>query len=180
MHLLTLFFAIATVPLASWAVLQSGSEVPQMRRIEFAVGALIAIGLTMMGWWTIVRNHCILYHEEAKYLWPVAVVLVIPATWLGWKVAETYLHRGRLDYLVPLSFGGMAFLFMLARWAMLSRHPKRSDIVRGGPSRSRKPRPPPVANVLLEELARQGKIPVEADSGEEGSDDELPPDDFED
>jgi len=180
LHLLTLFFAIAAVPLMSWAVLQSGHEVPQTKRMEFALGAMIPIGLTLMGWWTIVRNHSILYHEEARYVWPVAVVMVVPATWLGWKVAEIYFNRGRLDYVVPSFFGGMFFLFLLVRWAMLSRHPKRSEIVRGGPSRSRKPRPPPVASVMLEDLARQGKNPMEADSREDAQEEEPSAEDFDD
>ncbi len=158
LHILTLFFAIMAVPFVSWAVLNSRAEVPQMERMEYAAGAGVFIGLAFMGWWTIQRNHIVLYYEEARFIWPGAVLLVLLTTGLGWTVADRFFQRGRLDYIVPLSFGGMMLLFLLVRWAQLSRQPKKSEIVRGGPSRGRSRRSLPVANVLMEELAKAKKL----------------------
>jgi hypothetical protein len=180
LYLLTLLFAIAAVPLASWAVLNSEREVPQIQRIEYAAAAAVSILLALMGWLSIVRNHAVLYHEEARYVWPIAILLVVPATLLGWKVADSSLHRGRLDYIVPLVFGGMVLVFLLVRWVLLERHPKRSDIVRGGPSRSHRHRSLPVANVMMDEMAKMKQSEADPVAGEELPDEELPPDESED
>jgi hypothetical protein len=181
LHVLTLFFAIAAVPAASWAVLNSGNEVPQLLRMKFEAGAALAIGAALLGWWTIVRNHVVLYYEEARFIWPSAVLLVVLATWLGWKVADLSFQRGRLNYVVPLTLGGMVLLFLVVRWALLGRHPKKSDIVRGGgPARPRRHHSLPVANVLMEELAKAKKLQKGSSPEEKDSDEEPPADDFED
>ena len=156
LYVLTLFFAIAAVPAVSWALLNSGENVPRNRQLEFLGGAAAVVFLALNGWWSIIRTNAVLYREEAKFIWPGAIVLLGLVTWMACDVAERSFNRGQLDYIAPLAFGGALMIFLLLRCVLIGRHQKRSDIVRGGPSR--RSRSLPVGNVLLDELAKQGKI----------------------
>ncbi len=161
LYVLTLFFAIAAVPAVSWALLNSGENVPRARQIEFFGGSAVVVFLALNGWWSIIRTNAVLYREEARFIWPGAAVLLALVTWMACDVAEKSFERGSLDYIAPLSFGGALMVFLLLRCVFISRHLKRADIVRGGPSR--RSRSLPVGNVLLDELAKQGKIDLTAE-----------------
>jgi len=169
LYILTLFFAIAAVPAISWLLLNSGENIARTRQAEFFAGAAVTVLLALVGWLAIVRNNTTLYREEAKFIWPGAIVLLGLVTWMACNVAETSFKRGQLDYIAPLAFGGIMMAFLFYRCALIGRHPKRSDIVRGGPSR--RSRSLPVANVLMDELAKQKKAGGEAE-GEPGEGEE--------
>ncbi len=156
LYVLTLFFAIAAVPAVSWALLNSGQNVSKTRQLEFFAAAAGVVLLALNGWWAIIRTNSIIYREEARFIWPGAVLLLGLVTWMACDVAERSFNRGRLDYIAPISFGGALMIYLLYRCVLIGRHQKRADLDRGGPSR--RSRSLPVGNVLLDELVKQGKL----------------------
>jgi hypothetical protein len=156
LYVLTLLFAILAVFFLSLALINSGAEAPAKWRNAFTGGACITVFVSLIGFWTIVRQQIVLYWEEARYIWPASIPVLLVTMWVTYVVAKTSFSRGRLDYLAPLTFGTLLLAFFLVRCALLNRHPKKKDIVRGesGPMRPRANRSLPVANVMIEEMEK--------------------------
>jgi len=153
LYLVTLVCAITAVPTLSWALLTLGGKFTPGEIIGFFAAAVISLALALNGWRIILKRKITLFFEEARLIWPGSACLLVAATWLGCVVANTVIHRGRLDYIVPSAFGGIMFIFLAYRCATLGSHPKRGAIVRGDSRRSHSQSGLPSAPLAEEELA---------------------------
>ncbi|HTB62296.1 MAG TPA: hypothetical protein VK737_01800 [Opitutales bacterium] len=171
LYVVSLLFAILAVPLISWALINSGTQSEPKLRYGFAGAALICVLLSMIGWWTIIRQHIVLYWEEARFIWPATIPIVLGVMWMTYRVSKTTFSRGRLDYLAPLTFGTLLLGFFVVRCVLLGRHPKKTDIVRGesGPARPRANRSLPVANVMIDELEKMNRRKKRSTAGTSGA-----------
>jgi len=131
LYIITLVGAIVSVPTISWALLALESPLSRGQQIGYAVAAVISVGLALNGCRLIIKHNSILFQEEARIVWPGAVVVLLAATGFASVVARNVMKHGRMDYFVPLALGGALLLILLYRCLRLGNHPKRSDIVRG-------------------------------------------------
>jgi len=141
----TLFFAIACLPALSWALLTMSGNFARNQKLGFMAATIITMALALNGWRLILKHNLALFREEARIIWPGAVVLLLAATWLAYAVAESVIKRGRMDYIVPLVFGGLLLIVLVVRCVRIGQYPKRSDIVRGSSGRRRSRSSLPVA-----------------------------------
>jgi hypothetical protein len=164
LYALTLVCTIAAVPVLSLALLFFGGNFARGQKIGFISATIITLALALNGWRLILKHNIALFREEARVIWPGAVVLLFAATGIACAVADSVVKRGRMDYIVPLVFGGGMFIVFVVRCARLGHYPKRSEIVRGSSgrrhSRSGLPATPqPQEAVVVEPVAEDDAGP---------------------
>lgn len=167
LYVITLVSAIVCVPTLSWFLLVLDGPFTQGQQVGFAVATVIPLALALNGWRLILKHHSVLFREEARVIWPGSIALLLAATGFACVVAHQVMKRGRMDFIVPLVFGGGLFLVLLVRLFRLSSHPKRSDIVRGDSGRRRSRSHPDASSEPEESVAAEVV-------GEETADDESP------
>lgn len=169
---LTYFFAVASVPTISWAVLILQKNVSQTEKAGFVAIAAFTMFATFQGWWLITRQNPLLYRSEARVILLGSTALLLLATALGCQIAHAVIQPARMAYGAPLLLGGAVFLFLIIRFYLLKNLPRRGDIVRGesGPFRkkSKSAKPGETPSPLAENAAEV----EDSAEGDEGIDDE--------
>ena len=173
LYVITLVCAIAAVPVMSLALLTLGGNYTRNQQVGLLSATIVTLAMALNGWRLILKHNISLFWEEARVIWPGAVVLLLAATWLGCTVADAVIQRGRMDYIVPTVFGGFMLVVLLVRWAKLGSHTKRSSIVRGDSgrrhSRSGLPAAPASEETVAPELAEDDDAGPEPPSGDSAS-----------
>jgi hypothetical protein len=142
---ITLALGIATVPAWSWAVLMMlNRNPPHWSRLIYLAAAVLVSILALYGTRSILKRKAVLYYEEARRIWPVALVGLFVAAGLAIGVAETFLMPSPICLIVPGVFAAPWLVFILWRWMKLNDAPKHHDRPRQSSSRhgSTPPFPP--------------------------------------
>jgi hypothetical protein len=164
LYVLAMVFAVASVPTVSWTVLTFNVFYSRNVQWAFLLSALVTICFSLNAWRLILKHNIVLFWEEARFLWPASMALLIVAIGLGYWVADFEIKRGKMDYVVPLAFGGIFFLVLLVRCVRLGTlHQKKSSIVRGGPSRRSRSQSAKAGAVVDEEELAEDYVEEEDD-----------------
>jgi hypothetical protein len=131
---ITLFTAAATVPtLACVLLIYFGGDPTQESPTLFALAAFLTGGLALNGLRIILQHDIELYWEEARFIWPAGLVIILLAIWLGCEFCYDIYSDGYWYLALPWLFGSPPALLVLYCWMTVGQAPRRSGKLRDGP-----------------------------------------------
>jgi hypothetical protein len=131
LYVLTLSFAIANVPTVSWAILALGHSGSHLQMGLFVAAGLVTLWQTARGWKIIQDNALILYWEEGRLIWPLAILALGAVMYLACTGALYFFGHSLTSLLVPLLLGLLLLAPLALRVLTLELLPKKEEMWRG-------------------------------------------------